>query len=133
MSNGSRYMGLVKYSGSFPTAGTMRNGTLYPRPPLALLMRGKEFSLWATLRSVDSRRAVFTGSRRASSMLPTQIAMGKEIRMWDPATRKATFSGPRRRESGKFFTSTVEPGGMLNPEWCEWLMGFPAGWTELER
>ena len=20
-------------------------------------------------------------------------------------------------------------GGSLNPEWCEWLMGFPAGWT----
>jgi len=23
-------------------------------------------------------------------------------------------------------------GGMLNPEWVEWLMGYPAGWTELE-
>ena len=23
--------------------------------------------------------------------------------------------------------------GRLNPEWLEWLMGFPAGWTELER
>ena len=21
-------------------------------------------------------------------------------------------------------------GGQLNPEWVEWLMGFPAGWTE---
>ena len=23
-------------------------------------------------------------------------------------------------------------GGRLNPEWVEWLMGFPAGWTDLE-
>jgi hypothetical protein len=23
-------------------------------------------------------------------------------------------------------------GGLLNPTWCEWFMGFPAGWTELE-
>lgn len=23
--------------------------------------------------------------------------------------------------------------GQLNPEWVEWLMGFPIGWTELER
>jgi len=23
-------------------------------------------------------------------------------------------------------------GGPLNPTWCEWFMGFPAGWTELE-
>ena len=21
--------------------------------------------------------------------------------------------------------------GQLNPEWVEWLMGFPAGWTDL--
>ena len=23
-------------------------------------------------------------------------------------------------------------GGQLNPEWVEWLMGFPLGWTDLE-
>jgi len=23
--------------------------------------------------------------------------------------------------------------GRLNPEWVEWLMGFPTGWTELKR
>jgi len=23
--------------------------------------------------------------------------------------------------------------GPLNPMWCEWYMGFPAGWTELEH
>ena len=23
-------------------------------------------------------------------------------------------------------------GGQLNPEWTEWFMGFPIGWTELE-
>ncbi len=22
-------------------------------------------------------------------------------------------------------------GGSLNPEWVEWLMGFPAGWTDI--
>jgi hypothetical protein len=21
-------------------------------------------------------------------------------------------------------------GGLLNPTWCEWFMGFPLGWTE---
>jgi len=23
-------------------------------------------------------------------------------------------------------------GGRLNPEWVEWLMGFPTGWTDLK-
>ena len=22
-------------------------------------------------------------------------------------------------------------GGALNPQWVEWLMGFPIGWTDL--
>ena len=22
-------------------------------------------------------------------------------------------------------------GGQLNPEWVEWLMGFPVGWTDI--
>ena len=26
----------------------------------------------------------------------------------------------------------ASPGGSLNPAWVEWLMGFPAGWTDLE-
>jgi len=28
----------------------------------------------------------------------------------------------------------MEPGntGQLNPTWCEWLMGYPSGWTDLE-
>jgi hypothetical protein len=24
------------------------------------------------------------------------------------------------------------PPGSLNPQWVEWLMGYPAGWTDLE-
>jgi hypothetical protein len=26
-----------------------------------------------------------------------------------------------------------ERGGQLNPEWVEWLMGWPVGWTDLEQ
>jgi hypothetical protein len=24
-------------------------------------------------------------------------------------------------------------GGHLNPQWVEWLMGFPIGWTDLKH
>ena len=30
--------------------------------------------------------------------------------------------------SGRDLTDAV--GGPLNPVWTEWLMGFPAGWTD---
>jgi hypothetical protein len=26
----------------------------------------------------------------------------------------------------------IQRGGQLNPEWVEWLMGWPIGWTALE-
>ena len=24
-------------------------------------------------------------------------------------------------------------GGQLNPDWVDWLMGFPEGWTDIDR
>jgi hypothetical protein len=39
------------------------------------------------------------------------------------------------RASGQFSSLTREvttaaaSGGRLNPDWCEWLMGFPIGWS----
>jgi hypothetical protein len=36
-------------------------------------------------------------------------------------------------DPGPEFTAVAlaegRPGGWLNPEWVEWLMGFPAGWS----
>ena len=30
-------------------------------------------------------------------------------------------------------SATVASDGELNPDWVEWLMGFPFGWTDTER
>jgi hypothetical protein len=27
---------------------------------------------------------------------------------------------------------SIEGTGRLNPQWVEWLMGYPVGWTDLE-
>jgi len=32
------------------------------------------------------------------------------------------------RDAGTPYRTQVS--GVLNPEWVEWLMGFPAGWTD---
>jgi hypothetical protein len=39
-------------------------------------------------------------------------------------------SGARKTMSKPF--SAEEMAGHLNPEWVEWLMGWPIGWTALE-
>ena len=31
-----------------------------------------------------------------------------------------------------FPTQNQETTGSLNPNWVEWLMGFPIGWTDLK-
>lgn len=33
---------------------------------------------------------------------------------------------------GHLLRSGEQPGGQLNPDWVEWLMGWPVGWTSLE-
>jgi len=40
----------------------------------------------------------------------------------------ARWNDPRRSRN-----LNDQVGGLLNPEWEEWLMGWPIGWTELKR
>lgn len=40
-------------------------------------------------------------------------------------------SGLGRKDNGHTPQLPEVVGGQLNPTWVEWLMGFPAGWTEL--
>lgn len=35
------------------------------------------------------------------------------------------------RTRGKLPPSPAPGGGVLNPRWCEWYMGFPVGWCEM--
>lgn len=38
----------------------------------------------------------------------------------------------RRQEIGKSIELSMTQTGQLNPDWVEWLMGWPIGWTSLE-
>jgi hypothetical protein len=53
-------------------------------------------------------------------------------RMW--ATPRASESGPDyakiERTPGSGLSLPTQVGGQLNPNWVEWLMGFPDGWTD---
>lgn len=56
-------------------------------------------------------------------MLPTPRA--------SDATGGAAYRKPPNREGG-FGLKEIVRGGALNPEWVEWLMGVPIGWTALQ-
>jgi hypothetical protein len=71
------------------------------------------------------------------------LTLGMAVRLWPtPQARdgqgRSTPSehvAASRYEDGKRCLEDAvalngAPGGMLNPTWVEWLMGFPAGWTD---
>jgi hypothetical protein len=73
-----------------------------------------------TRSSYGSQRSKSPGAKKRPS-LPTLIK--RDAGSYDHVKRGANSEGgdplPRRI------------GGTLNPEWCEWYMGWPIGWTGL--
>jgi len=69
-------------------------------------------------------------------------AQGKIPAMWPTPTTRDHKGGRKPdtlKASGRGVTNSLNDAvtirdqhGALNPEWVEWLMGFPVGWTSLE-
>ncbi len=89
-------------SGTWPRAGTMRNGIVYQQPQSAPHTYVTEFfsshAKWATPR----------------------------------ASRGGPSYAQANRSSLAHANLSTQVGGMLNPTWVEWLQGFPSEWTVLE-
>ena len=66
----------------------------------------------------------------ARTMWPTPTASDNRDR-----GHKGMPAIKRRMEKGKQLNLSMvvsETSGSLNPQWVEWLMGYPEGWTDLE-
>lgn len=77
-------------------------------------------------RSANSRTAGSSPGRAASltaqvNLLPTLAA--RDFRFPNAKSFEERGGGKR----GEQLPNSV--GGPLNPDWCEWFMGFPIGWT----
>jgi hypothetical protein len=93
--------------------------------------------MWQTPVADDSvnRRAGKFNSRG-------EPKLSAEVRMWPTATATAakgsspaslTRKDGRSRENDRLDHAVMAAeGGSLNPAWVESLMGFPAGWTDLD-
>jgi len=138
-------------------SGSMRNGIVYPQPPLALATGAIEFGLWPTPRACDGRGgADFAAFRRGKSptlpavarLFPTPTATANagcpSMQKWAAHRRLfptpsatdwkgASKPGQRRGQLGDPAMQVVPAGGQLNPTWVEWLMGFPLGHTDCGR
>jgi hypothetical protein len=150
---------LEECSGTWPRAGTMRNGTAYRRPPLVPRTSAIGSSSWPTPQAHDTakgnparvgRYGTKHGGRNLNdeaARWPTPQAyshgpdsnppgitkLDVEVRQMYPTPTQADGTGgpgSSGRDGGENLRTKV--GGQLNPRWVEWLMGFPLGWTDLE-
>src|SRR6266704_634739 len=85
-------------------SGLMRSGIVFRLPPLARLTGETESLSSPTWRARSGDRS------SGAKLLPTLTA--------------SRWSGLQSHGVNAML-------GPLNPEWCEWFMGFPIGWTEL--
>ncbi len=123
---------LTVFSETWPRSGTMRNGIAYRLPPLAPLMRGTGSGSLPTMRSgcgatgrLRSREKVEQSGHR--SRLEDYVVMYPTPTVQDASNN----GGPSQYQRNSLPLNAVV-GGALNPDWIEWLMGFPTGWTALK-
>ena len=95
-----------------------RRGEYSQRVKLALLTREKESTSWPTATVFD----VTGGS------YPTELVNG-QWRSKHSKDPNSPWYGAKLRDAVEKHENHT---GKLNPDWVEWLMGVPTGWTEYD-
>ena len=108
-------------------------------------MLSSEVKLWPTPRAgkTTNENEETWMKRHAEGKVATP-PLGLAVKMW-PTPRASEWKGTgplgskshnHRLEKG-YLDATVQErsqvSGSLNPTWVEWLMGYPEGWTDLNR
>jgi hypothetical protein len=105
---------LEEFSETWPQWGLMRDGECWEQKTLEQTTRGTESGfLLPTPDTVnrDNKKVLFNRNAVSQS--------GRSL-----ATYARTFPNQ--------FSEETNNGGQLNPNWVEWLMGWPVGWTDLK-
>lgn len=132
---------LVPFSGSWPRAGMTRTGAVYRQPNWERRIGGIGSGLWPTASARDwksGKASDATLARNARPLNAVVFAGGPKIqRTWaTPQARDGNNRGSQRKRYENPARSNDLPDqigkGQLNPDWVEWLMAWPIGWTALE-
>jgi len=92
-----------------------------------------EFGLWPTPSATDGKGSGVNGDLRDRLDYAVERGATKTKKFW-PTPRAGSDamcggSGHAKMLKG---TDLEINRGSLNPQWVEWLMGFPEGWTDLK-
>lgn len=106
---------LGTYSGTWPTSGMMRNGTVSQRKPWVQRIDDPGYSLWPTPTASEAKRARFCNR-------PDIFSRAKEH-----GILKGRFTSGA---AGYTSMATMIGFGLFpTPMFFEWMMGFPPNWT----
>jgi len=117
---------------TWPRSGIWVDGTAYQLQPSAPLIRETGFGFVPTPTTIDARSRAYQRDRNGNRIM----SLAGYARMY-PTPLKSDATGgynpkiPPGRNCRRGLKEVI-PGGPLNPEWTEWLMGWPIGWTELK-
>lgn len=150
-SQGCLFEGWATYSESWPRSGTTANGKAYRRPPLVRLISDGESSSWPTPTAdacigVTPTPEMADRFRRKGSNGSFVEAVSAKVLFPTPLARIGRGGGmPSQQVAARRLERDFGPnlddvvaaagppdrrGGIVNPIWVEWLMGFPPGWTD---
>jgi hypothetical protein len=149
----------IKFSGASLRSGTMWNGTVYPLQPLVQSTRGIASGLLPTPVSSDATSGAVIGKNDTfyvtRSGMPRKVnqngkdgsvGLARLVKLtapdfWPtPTSSEHKFRLKGNTQASKCLEAQARRGelqsgasGALNPTWVEWLMGFPAEWTDLSN
>ena len=122
----------VRYGASLPDAVNYEN-KMFPTP---------------TTQEIEHPNAELTKTGRRKSKdgkSSHSLNLADTVKMWPTHAAHEGRLGYQRRDTGKKGTqkslTTIvidsqggreKTTGQLNPQWVEWLMGYPIGWTDLK-
>ena len=123
---------------TFPVSGMTRDGLLWERMTLERRTKGIERGLWRTPDTGGGGTSglLKQGQNHRKNGQPIQIRLVDQVnnpRLWPtPVQRMYKDSGSPSEYARNEIPLAAQVGGPLNPDWVEWLMGWPLEWTDLK-
>ena len=122
----------------FPASGMTRSGLLWEQTRSERPIKGTERGLWRTPDTGGGGTSglLKKGQNHRANGQPIQIRLVDQVnnpRLWPtPVARMYKDGGSPSEYARNEIPLAAQVGGPLNPEWVEWLMGWPIGWTDLK-
>ena len=113
----------------------MRNGKVCALPTLERPTGESESSLWPTPNVPNGGRSVrhvtdWRGRTAYHNGRKVQVGLEAAVKMWPTPSVCGNYNRKGASKTSGDGLATAA-GGALNPQWVEWLMGWPLGWTDL--